>query len=92
MKEFQAQVSDQSDLDDDEEGLYYDIAFDSLKEDKLAVSDEDSDGSDGGATGEIQHWTRRVLRSKTELCSKHEDLPPIPDKSYATVFQIMVAL
>ena len=55
MKEFQAQVSDQSDLDDDEEGLYYDIAFDSLKEDKLAVSDEDSDGSDGGTTGEIQH-------------------------------------
>ena len=55
LKEFQAQVCDQSDLDDDEEGLYYDIAFDSLKEDKLAVSDEDSDGSDGGTTGEIQH-------------------------------------
>ena len=62
---------------------YFDVAFDRPKENEFAVSDDDSDESDGKTTGKVQHLPRRILRSTAELSSKHEKSQEVLDKCYA---------
>ena len=83
LKLFEARGSDISDLDEDEEGPYSEVAFDPPKENEFAVSDEDSDKSDGETTGKVEHLPRRILRSTAELSSKHEEAQEVPDKCYS---------